>query len=68
MRRASGGGGTIVDRLTEVLFLQLLNDYAEHNQESTDFLLALRDRRMQHALSPIHLDPEFDWRLSVFGD
>jgi AraC-like DNA-binding protein len=68
MRRASGRGGTIVDRLTEVLFLQLLNYYAEQNHKSVGFLIALRDRRMQHALSLIHADPAFDWTLSSLGD
>lgn len=68
MRRAEGRGRTIVDRLTEVLFLQLLNHYAEQNQESTGFLVALRDRRLQRALSLIHAAPEFDWTLSTLGE
>lgn len=36
MRRAEGPGRTIVDRLTEVLFLKLLNYYTEQNHESRD--------------------------------
>ena len=68
MRRAEGHGGTIVDRLTEVLFLQLLNYFAEKNHESVGFLVALRDRRLQRALSLIHRDPAFDWTLLSLGD
>lgn len=68
MRRAEGRGGTIVDRLTEVLFLQLLNYYAENNHEVAGFLVALRDRRLQRALSLIHRDPAFDWTLASLGD
>ena len=51
MQRTGGTGGTIVDRLTEVLFLQLLNYYAEQNDEQRGFLIALRDRRLQRALT-----------------
>ena len=68
MRRAEGRGGTIVDRLTEVLFLQLLNYYAEQNDEAAGFLIALRDRRLQRALTLIHSEPAFDWSLSSLGD
>ena len=52
----------------QVLFLQLLNNYAEQNQESTGFLLALRDRRLQRAVSLIHAAPAFDWTLSNLGE
>jgi AraC-like DNA-binding protein len=68
MRRAEGLGGTIVDRLTEVLFLQLLNYYAEQSDSAPGFLFALRDRRLQQALVLIHKDPAFDWSLSSLGD
>ena len=68
MQRTGGRGGTIVDRLTEVLFLQLLNYYAEQNDEQRGFLIALRDRRLQRALTLIHSEPEFDWSLSSLGE
>ena len=68
MRHAEGSGRTIVDRLTEVLFLQLLNYYAEQKPESAGFLVALRDRRLQRALSLIHGAPAFDWTLSTLGE
>jgi AraC-like DNA-binding protein len=68
MRRAEGSGGTIVDRLTEVLFLQLLNYYAEQSDNAPGFLIALRDRRLQRALTLIHKEPAFNWSLSALGD
>ena len=49
MARTGARGGTIVDRLTEVLFLQLLDYYVENNESSSGFLVALRDRRSQIA-------------------
>jgi AraC-like DNA-binding protein len=68
MLRAGGIGRTIVDRLTEVLFLQLLNYYAEQHDTASGFFVALRDRRLQRALTLIHKEPGFNWSLSILGD
>ncbi len=58
----------IIDRLTEVLFLQLLDYYINKQNEATGFLAGLRDRRIQRALSLIHQQPEFTWSLSSLGE
>jgi AraC-like DNA-binding protein len=68
MQRTRGIGGTIVDRLTEVLFLQLLNRYVHKNQEMTGFLAALKDRRIHRALTLIHKEPEFNWTIATLGE
>ena len=61
-------GSHIVDRLTEVLFLQLLNKYVIDNQESSGFLSAFNDKRIHLALMLIHQDPGHDWSLSSLGE
>lgn len=58
----------IADRLTEVLFLQLLNLYVGGDKEVSGFLAALRDRRVYRALTLIHQEPEFDWTLAALGE
>ena len=58
----------ITDRLTEVLFLQLLNHYVHENEGATGFLAALRDRRVYRALTLIHQQPEFNWTLTSLGE
>ncbi|MFT5139555.1 MAG: AraC-like DNA-binding protein [Lysobacterales bacterium] len=63
-----GRSNHIADRLTEVLFMQLLDNHVQHNQDSTGFLAALRDRRVHHALTLIHQEPAFAWSLSTLGD
>jgi transcriptional regulator GlxA family with amidase domain len=68
MRGNDGRSGHIADRLTEVLFLQLLNRYVSDNEGATGFLAALRDRRVYRALTLIHREPEFDWTLSSLGE
>lgn len=61
-------GSCIADRLTEVLFLQLLQRYVADEDNSTGFFAALRDRRVHRALSLIHREPEYNWTLSVLGE
>ncbi len=61
-------GSRIADRLTEVLFLQLLNHYVRENEEASGFLAALRDRRVYRALMLIHQEPEFNWTLASLGE
>ena len=61
-------GSRIADRLTEVLFLQLLNHYVSENKEASGFLAALRDRRVYRALTLFHQEPEFNWTLTSLGE
>lgn len=61
-------GGAVVDRLTEALFLQLLNEYVGQNKDSSGFLAALRDRRVHQALGMIHADPAFPWTPTLLGE
>ncbi|MGI9342543.1 MAG: AraC family transcriptional regulator [Gammaproteobacteria bacterium] len=68
MRGNDGRSNRIADRLTEVLFLQLLNHYVSDNEGAKGFLAALRDRRVHRALMLIHQEPEFDWSLSALGE
>lgn len=63
-----GRGSQITNRLTEALFLQLLNQYVSENQKTTGFLSALSDRRIYRALMMIHSDPSYDWSLSLLGE
>jgi AraC-like DNA-binding protein len=62
------GDSRITDRLTEVLFLKLLNHYVANDDNATGFLAALRDRRVYRALELIHKEPEFDWSLAALGE
>lgn len=58
----------VVDRLTEVLFIKLMNYYVDTSESATGFLAALSDKRVYKALTVIHNEPEFDWTLSSLGE
>lgn len=65
--KSKGSGGRIVDKLTEVLTLQLLSRYVAEYKEMTGFLAALNDRRVLRALTLIHQQPAVDWSLTSLG-
>ena len=67
MAKTNARGGRIVDKLTEVLTLQLLSRYVTENKEATGFLAALSDRRLLRALTLIHREPARDWSLASLG-
>ncbi|HNP34767.1 MAG TPA: AraC family transcriptional regulator [Woeseiaceae bacterium] len=68
VRRVKSNRSPILDRMTEVLFLQLLNHYVDNTADSSGFLVALRDRRLRRALELIHLQPEANWTLASLGE
>jgi AraC-like DNA-binding protein len=67
MDRSKLNKTSIVDRLTEVLFLQLLNRYLGENKEIRGFFAALRNRRIHKVLGLIHKNPEKPWTIEVLG-
>jgi AraC-like DNA-binding protein len=59
---------SIIDRLTEVLFLQILNKHVKENQESKGFFAALKDPRIHKILGLIHQNSAEPWSLEQLGD
>lgn len=45
---------SVVDRLSEALFLKLLQEFVQQNEEQVGFISALSDRRLHMALKLIH--------------
>ena len=54
---------SILDRLTEALFLRLLQEFVSHDEGTLGFIAALRDRPLRRALELIHLNPEMPWTI-----
>ena len=53
----------MVDRLAEVLFIQLLRAYAIEKSSPNGYLAALNDRQIYKALELIHAQPQHHWTL-----
>jgi len=65
MEKEQNSQTSIIDRLTEVLFMQLLNKHMNDHQEITGFFAALHDKRIHKALELIHRKPEYPWTLDL---
>ena len=57
-REASPGSQVVVDRLTEILFIELLRQYMRDQQQPSGYLSALHDKSIGQALNLIHGDAE----------
>jgi AraC-like DNA-binding protein len=53
-RNPSPGSTVIVDRLTEILFVQLLREYIKTKKEGISYFSALADKQIGQALNLIH--------------
>jgi len=67
IQRLGSRSNPIVDRLTEVLFIQLLHKYFRENEHLTGFLAALQEPRLEKVLKLIHSNPETQWTLDSFS-
>ncbi len=68
MESGQGRQNAVVDRLTEVLFLQLLYCYLDENPDVAGFLSALKNPRVRRLLELIHQHPEAPWTVEQLGE
>jgi AraC-like DNA-binding protein len=68
INRIKSNKNSIIDRLTEVLFIQLLNNFIKKNEHLTGFLSALKEPRLNKILQLIHQNPERQWTLDIISD
>lgn len=61
------GSGVVVDRLAEVLFVQVLRTYLLERKSHIGFLAAVKDRRISHALKIIHTQSETNLTLETIA-
>jgi AraC-like DNA-binding protein len=62
------GGEVLVNRLTETLFIQVLQSYIEDAEHpSPNWLAGLRDPSMARALGAIHSELDMDWSVATLA-
>lgn len=57
------GKTALVDRLTEILFIQVIRAYIQLQNHEDNYLAALNDKHIATALALLHQQPELDWNL-----
>ena len=68
INRTNNKKNSIIDRLTEVLFIQLLNSFIDKNEHLSGFLSAIKEPRLNKILQLIHQHPERQWTLDIISD
>lgn len=65
--RSQSRKNLVIDRLTEVLCIQLMHKYISENHYLEGFLSALKDPRLIRVLQLIHQHVEHHWTLDTLG-
>ena len=61
------GANAIVDRLSEIILIQVIRATLNSTTEKIPFLSAFTDSRINQVLSAIHRDPAFNWNVEKLG-
>lgn len=62
------GTTAIVKRLTEIIFIQVINAWLEQERPKNGLLAALADRRLGHCLKAIQRDPIQRWTVAALAN
>lgn len=64
----SRGGSAVLERLSEMMFVDTLRRYLDGlSEDQTGWLAATRDRYMGKVIAAIHGEPERDWTVEELG-
>lgn len=61
------GAFAIVDRLSEIIFIQVIRTYINASKTRIPFIAALRDAQISQALREIHNRPDIYWKAEKLG-
>ena len=61
------GAFAIIDRLSEIIFIQVIRAYVNASKSHIPFIAALRDPQISRALSEIHNRPDLYWTAEKLG-
>jgi AraC-like DNA-binding protein len=61
------GALAVIDRLAEIIFIQVVRAYVDAADSRVPFLAALGDPQIREALSLIHAQPHHTWSVAELG-
>ncbi len=65
---AEPGADVLVDRLSDVLFIQVIRSYMRNHAVSTGLLATLSDRKISKAVQSLHEAPEATWTVEKLAE
>jgi AraC-like DNA-binding protein len=67
-RAAGPGSGAVIDRLSDVLFVQALRTCMENEELAAGYLSALADQKLGKALARFHSSPADKWSVETLAE
>lgn len=64
---AINGSNAIIDRLSDILFIEAIQTYIQLNNNDRGYLAALKDPRLSKALASFHKQPEINWTVQALS-
>lgn len=61
------GAHALIDKFTEILFMQVIRVYAEQQDNQQGYLSALMDKQLSHALALMHSESEKEWTIGLLA-
>lgn len=61
------GSEVLIDKYTEVLFIQIIRAYSKQAEHELSYFSALLDKHISHALQLIHSQPEKEWTVDILA-
>jgi len=66
-KESNPGANALIDKFTEILFMQVIRVYAEEMNAQQGYLSALMDKQLSHALALIHGESEKEWTIELLA-
>ena len=65
---AGEGSNAIIDRLSDILFIEAIRTYIRLNDNNQGYIAALQDQRLSKALTSFHKQPANNWSVQTLSE
>ena len=64
----NAGSNAIIDRLSDILFIEAIRTYILQHEDGLGYIAALKDPRLSKALTSFHKQPADNWTVQTLSD
>ncbi len=64
----NASSSAIIDRLSDILFIEAIRTYMQVNEKDRGYLAALKEPRLSKALASFHKTPEQNWTVQTLSE
>ena len=67
-KSSGGSSNAIIDRLSDILFIEAIRTYVGMKNDDQSYIAALQDQRLSKALISFHKEPEKNWTVQMLSE